>query len=187
MPNRAVILNSGGIDSRVAAAMLTLQSGMEVHSLTVDWNPAARDRVLASAQVTADVYCASHFVFTYPVDWMLWSDRLGKRRMPYTVHAAIALGAQYALHVGTTWLATGGRADSIRDPDNWSSNMQAALNQSKISPELVVLGPVFRMTADEVSAKAAELGVDLTTTWSCAEPEECGTCSSCNRRRSQGL
>jgi 7-cyano-7-deazaguanine synthase in queuosine biosynthesis len=184
--SRVVLLNSGGIDSRVAAAML-VASGMEPHSLTLDWNPVARDRVLAAAQTTADAYCASHLVFAYPVDWMLHSDKLGRPRMPYTVHVAVALGAQYALHVDTLYVATGGRKVSVRNPATWHENMQSALNQSRLSPELIVLTPVFELGDSAVTAKAAELGVDLTTTWSCSLDPACGTCVSCLRREREGV
>lgn len=185
--SRVVLLNSGGIDSRVSAAML-VASGMEPHSLTLDWNPAARDRVLAAAQVTADTYCVDHLVFAYPVDWMRHSEQLGRIRMPYAVHAAVALGAQYALQVDAMYVATGGRKSSVRDPASWHEVMQSALNQSLLSPELIVLTPVFELGDHAVTEKAIELGVDLSTTWSClAGNEACKTCLSCLRRQKEGI
>jgi 7-cyano-7-deazaguanine synthase in queuosine biosynthesis len=186
--SRVVLLNSGGIDSRVAAAMLVV-SGMEVHSLTIDWNPGARERVLRAARLTADSYCASHFEFAYSVDWMTWSDKLGRVRMPFAVLAAVALGAQYAVTLGpdVTWLATGRRYQSVEVPGSSTEEMNRVLTQSRLSQTLVLLNPVFDFSDSRVDEKAAELGVDLTTTVSCLAAEECGTCVSCQRRRRFGL
>lgn len=181
-----VLLNSGGIDSRVAAAMLKA-AGMTVHSLTLDWNFDARDRSLTAAKLTADLYCETHFVFTYPVDWRRWNEKLGKRSMPYTASTLHALAAQYSAQIDTPWIASGIRAEITDDPSHWRDRVMGGINTTGPSAKVVILAPLFDMKPVDVTAKALELGVDLTTTWSCTEPVACETCSSCKRRRSQNL
>lgn len=186
MPDRVVLLNSGGIDSRVSAALLA-ESGMEVHSLTVDWNPYAREAILPAAQATADTYCASHTVLDFPVDWMRWSDLLKKKRMPYTVYVVLGLGAQYAVTLDATWIATGNRKGTSKDPLEWLEIMHRAINQSRVSPEMTILSPVFHLPDEDVDALAKSMSVDLTTTYSCSVYPACGDCVSCARRRVYGL
>lgn len=176
-----VLLNSGGIDSRVTAAML-VASGMEVHSLFIDWAPEGRERFSAAARKTADLYAASHLEFLYPVNWMLYSDKLKRVRMPFAVFTAVALGAQYAANLGVEWVATGRRYQSVEVPESSTDQMQEVLNQSRVSSKLVLLNPVFTMEEEGVDAKAKELGVDLTGSASCLEPTPCGVCPDCNRR-----
>ena len=177
-----VLLNSGGIDSRVSAAML-VASGMTVHSLFLDWAPGGRRRFRAAAHRTALLYAATHVEFRYPVNWMTHSERLGRVRMPFAVFAAVALGAQYAASLGAGWVATGRRFQSLEVPDGSTDQMQEVLNQSRVSDKLVLLNPVFAMDDDAVDAKARELGVDLTGSASCLEPTPCGACPDCRRRK----
>jgi len=181
-----VLLNSGGIDSRVVAAMLKA-SEATVHSLTLDWNPGARHRVLPAALATAGMYADSHFVFEYPVDWMLWSSVIRRVRMPFAAFAAVAIGSQYAAQRDVSWVATGRRYQSVEVPAGSTDQMQEVLNQSRLSSKLVLLSPVFDLDDAGVNAKALELGVDLTSTESCLEPERCATCASCKRRERFGL
>lgn len=176
-----VLLNSGGIDSRVSAAMLR-ESGMEIHSLFLDWAPQGRERFRAAASRTASMYAFTHIEFAYPVDWMRHSEKLGRTRMPFAVFAAVAIGAQYAAQIDALWVATGRRYPSLEVPDGSTDQMQEVLNQSRISDKLVLLNPVFLMDDDAVDAKARELGVDLTGSASCLEPTPCGACPDCRRR-----
>jgi 7-cyano-7-deazaguanine synthase in queuosine biosynthesis len=166
---------------------MLVRSGMAVHSLFLDWTPGpARFRLTAAARRTADLYATTHVEFAYPVDWMKRSEQLGRVRMPFTVFAAVALGAQYAASLDVLWLATGRRRGSVEAPDGSTDQMQQVLNQSRISEKLVLLAPVFDLDDDGVDAKAKELGVDLAGSASCLEPTPCGACLDCRRRRRFG-
>jgi len=181
--NSVVLLNSGGIDSRVSAALLR-RSGMDIHSLFIDWNRAARERSLQAAQATADMYCTDHLVFQYPdVDWMQWRPLIGKHGMPYTAQASLVIGAQYAAVLGTPWIASGVRREIARTKDLWVTIQTDALNEAAgFGLECVVLTPVWEMTDDQVWEEAERMGVDLSSTWSCCEFPACGTCADCKRR-----
>lgn len=180
-----VLLNSGGVDSRVSAAML-VASGMEVHSLTLDWNPSARGRVLRAAEQTAKLYAVDHTVFPYPFDWMTYSAALKRKRMPFVVFTAVAIGAQYAATRDILWLATGRRGATVEVPSTSTDQMQEVLNQSRVSDKITLLNPVFDMRDADIDAKARELNVELRGTVSCLEAVECGVCVSCERRRRYG-
>lgn len=180
-----VLLNSGGIDSRVTAAMLA-DIGWTIHSLLIDWNPNASAALQRAAAETADRYCASHTVLPWGLDWRTEFPKLGKLAIPYTALTATVLGAQYAHLKGVDWVATGARSDMAPDRE-WVDLLQDILDLNVPTGPKVLLTPVFDMDDFEVRDKARELGVDLTTTVSCPEDPPCGTCKSCRRRARVGL
>jgi 7-cyano-7-deazaguanine synthase in queuosine biosynthesis len=183
--DRVVLLNSGGIDSRVSAAMLVV-SGMEPHSLFIDWNPPVSSDAGAAARRTADTYCASHEVFAWPVDWRAWYPTLLKRTTPYANIGCLTLGVQYAQHLETEFVASGIRRE-VHASDDWLEAFQVILNLNTFAGGKALLRPVYEMSAAEVSVKARELGVDMDSTWSCWDSPQCGECSSCRRRVAEGL
>lgn len=183
---RAVLLNSGGIDSRVSAAMLRASGDWEVHSLFIDWNPTVRDAAGLAARITADTYCDHHEVFAWPVDWMTWYPNLRKSTTPYAHLGTFALAAPFAQHVGADYIVSGVRREVSMDPA-WFDAMKVVLNGNAFAGGKVFLVPVYEMTNEEVTAKAAELGVDLATTYSCTAWPACGECASCRRRAAEGL
>ncbi len=181
-----VLLNSGGIDSRVTAAML-VASGMTVHSLRVDWSPPVSEAAGACARRTADLYCASHAEFPWPVDWLTRFDALGADSIPYTVPVLYLLGAMYAHRLGTEYVATGARREVESHPSLFD-HLSGMLAADRFSGGKALLRPLYDMTADEVDAKGRELGVDMASTWSCtSRAPHCGECGSCRRRVRVGL
>lgn len=179
-----VLLNSGGIDSRVAAAMLRA-SGASVHSLFIDWNPASSFEAGRAARGTADAYCAGHEVFRWPVDWRTWYPSLRKATTPYAFLGTLALGVQYAHHMGANFIASGVRRE-VHDADVLGI-VADLLSANRFGTEKAFLAPVVNMSEADVTAKARELGVDLDSTWSCPEAPQCGQCSSCQRRVREGV
>lgn len=178
---RMVLLNSGGIDSRVAAAVLRAE-GHELLSFHVNWGrPARWDR---SAEITAEAYCVDHYVFTFPRDWTIW--KADKWSPPHTGSTLAALAAGYALLMGTTHVASGTKADAAKHPDSRLRHLVDGINSDRRSDPIRYHAPLFDMTLGEEIDLALRLGVDLATTWSCPEPEACGRCSGCQRRAELG-
>lgn len=184
--DRVVLLNSGGIDSRVTAAML-VASGMEVHSLRVDWSPPVSEAAGACAQRTADLYAVSHVTFAWPLDWLTYFADLKADSIPYTVPALYLLGAMYAHHIGTPYVATGARREVERHPSLFE-HFSDFLAADRFAGGKVLLRPLYLMSDAEVDAKGRELGVDMASTWSCtSRAPHCGECGSCQRRQRFGL
>lgn len=183
--DKVVLLNSGGIDSRVSAAMLEV-SGMEIHSLFIDWNPTCSITACLAAEETADLYCKSHTVFPWPVDWMTYYPNLKKSTTPFAALGTFSLGVQYAHHIGANYVASGIRREISVD-DNWLESLRTVINANAFAEPKVLLLPVYDMTNNQVTETAIQLGVNLVTTYSCTVVPPCGECRSCDRRKEQGL
>lgn len=185
-----VLLNSGGIDSRISAAILR-SSGQQVHSLHVAWNRRVAAGSAAAAAATAAAYCVDHTVVPWGVDWTKYLDRLQSWGQPFTNLLAISMGASFAGYLGVTGVASGIHAtnsSSIAAANRWRDAMMVLLDPTSHLTggqigQLRLLLPVFDMS-DEAEAKvSAQSGVDLSTTWSCPVSDPaCGTCYACKRR-----
>jgi 7-cyano-7-deazaguanine synthase len=187
MADEVVLLNSGGLDSRVSAAILS-SSGMTVHSLFIDWIPDAREAVMAASQRTADLFCESHLVFPFPFDWGIYIDNIGRKAMPYTYVTSLALAATYAHSRGIDFIASGLSDYSSFKEDSWVGKYQDVFNSDAPCGGKTILLPVFRMNTEEVVSRGIELGAEIETTYSClASIPPCGTCFSCKRRAGVGL
>ena len=174
-----VLLNSGGIDSRVSAALL--QAGEHtVHSLYVDWNPRNAIAAKAAAQLTADTYCASHEILPWGADWMSRMS-FGGIGMPFTAGLDVTVGAAFACYRKATGVATG--LHSGEAAPGWREVAQALLNGSVFSGKFELVLPVWEMSEVDVATAAVHLHVDLVTTYSCNESETpCDGCVHCRRR-----
>jgi 7-cyano-7-deazaguanine synthase in queuosine biosynthesis len=173
-----VLLNSGGIDSRVSAAML---GTYKVHSLYIDWNPRNSAAAQAAAQITADRYCADHTVLPWGADWVVELRTIGGWGHPYTNLLGLSIAAAFSAYRGAVAVASGVRAEVTAGP-GWRDAMVAMLSSPVSGIRRLVL-PVYDMSDDEVTLKARAAGIDLTTTWSCTFDPACGRCHSCARRR----
>jgi 7-cyano-7-deazaguanine synthase in queuosine biosynthesis len=183
MAQEAVLLNSGGIDSRVAAAVLHEQ-GWTLHSLYHDWTGTDEQRAASAA--TAEQYCTSHHVIAWPdPSWVVWVESLGKRALPHATFTTALLGAMYATKIGVLSVATGARRDSAFD--GWRDAFQELLNSSRFFPDKLVVTPLWDLRDSEVTFIGRTGNVDLDSTWSCPEAPQCGACASCRRRLEQGI
>jgi len=181
---RAVLMNSGGIDSRVSAAVLRSQ-GWELHSVYNDWSGIeAQER---AAEATAATYCVDHEVlrWTSP-EWVIWDEKLGKRCLPHATFHTAMMGAIRAVSLEIDWIASGARRESA--DDSFRQAFQDLLNSSKYYPDKVLLLPLWELHPSEVTFVGRTHGVDLDSTWSCpnADPH-CGVCQSCLRRVREGI
>jgi 7-cyano-7-deazaguanine synthase in queuosine biosynthesis len=182
---KAVLLNSGGIDSRVLAAMLDVND-WEVHSLFIDWNVRLRPKGGEAAKETADLYCASHTVLPYGADWAAWNEVVQKHTTNYATMTSTMLGLQYAACIDADWVFNGSRKEVSDDPD-FVGKFNELVNSNTLQGNRVLSFPLWDMTGSDVSEKAASLGVDLTTTYSCSVYPPDMTCKSCRRRERHGL
>ncbi len=180
-----VLLNSGGIDSRVTAAMLH-RSGMTIHSLFIDWMFSITEVGGAAAAETARLYASDHTVLPWGLDWSMRFERLGRQGFPFTGIGAIVVGGMYAATLGAEFIASGVR-DEGRPSKEWPDEVQKVLAGGMFTAPMAVLLPVYHMNATQVSTTAKELGVPLETTYSCMVVPPCGTCKSCQRRKEQHL
>lgn len=181
----AVLLNSGGADCRLAAA-IAKQAGYRLRSLFIDYNPLCAERAKASAQLTADLYCElGHEVVPFPTD--LIGTYKNTKNIAFTRFFVHTIGCSYAVFHGYEALVTGAKPDCF--PADWNRKFYDALTCSEMVIPPLLLEPVAEyMTMESVIAKANELGVPLDDTCSCGcdDPATC-TCSKCLQRDSVGL
>jgi 7-cyano-7-deazaguanine synthase in queuosine biosynthesis len=182
--SQAVLLNSGGIDSRVAAAILHAQ-GWELHSIYNDWSGVKAQE--QAALQTALSYCVEHEVLRWPSpDWVIWDEKLRKRCLPHTTFHTAMIGAIRAVSLGITWIVSGARKESASD--SFRDHFQGLLNDSKFYPEKVLVLPVWDLHRAEITFVGRTYGVDFDSTWSCPNGEQhCRECESCKRRAMEGI
>jgi 7-cyano-7-deazaguanine synthase in queuosine biosynthesis len=158
----------------------------EVHSLFIDWNVRARPKANECAAGTAEAYCDTHVEFMYPVDWATLAPTIKKFTTPYANLGSLGLATQYAQFLGADYIVSGARKETTHLPD-WPVRFAEAVNGNTMFTEKMYSFPVYDLTNDEVTAKAYELGVHIASTWSCSQYPACEACSSCLRRKEQGL
>ena len=180
MTTEAVLLNSGGIDSRVAGWMMH-RMGWELHSLHIPFNPFNRQACRNAALVTATLYCKTHVVAAEPDDWMrpYWGARKG---WPHTGVYVHLMGAIYAEYRGIGHVVSGLRRDVMAE--DWRPHMISLLAASRVSDSAVLVMPLLEEIAPDAGIRRAEeLGVDVSDTHSCWIDPPCGECAKCEARR----
>lgn len=187
MPSKAVLLNSGGIDSLLVARRYKLE-GWELHSLHLPLNKHNRGRSKRAAKKIARMYCASHNVARRPDDWL--ADDLGRNKKytgyPHTVFFAHMVAAQYAHHIGADYVISGLQHDAVTP--GVLEDYAVALRHSKLTPPPVFIAPyLYDGNRIEDLADAMESGVDLGMTQSCWSASPCGECNKCRMRKKLGL
>lgn len=181
---KAVLLNSGGVDSRVAAAIAN-KAGYELHSIYIDCNPLNRDRALPAAQRTADLFCVSHEVLPFPSLTITYFPDL-PGGLPYSSIVMFSVATAYCKFHKLDAVISGTRTDMWTG--DWLERFKDLLACHKKHTAPLFFTPIFALaTMDEVVAKAKELDVPLEDTTSCGRAVvPCG-CFKCQSRTKLGL
>jgi len=178
----AVLLNSGGIDSRVAAAIMTGEDyGWQLHSLHIPFNPHNRKACKGAAKRTAEMYCVDHEVSRRPDDWMMHMHERGFKHLPHTGIYTHLLAAIYAHSHEIPYVVSGIRKDVMQE--DWRGKFIDLLSMSKLTKPAVIVMPLLEETAADAGVRLAmELDVDISDTHSCWTDPACGTCHKCSTR-----
>lgn len=179
---KAILLNSGGIDSRVTAAILRSQ-GYTLHSLHIHLNKKNDVKTLEAASRTARLYCQDHFIFEYPTDWNIKKGIF--YGIPFTFLVTHSIGAPYAYIKGGD-LASGYKS-SKKNPEEVHSLLQQLLDKSLYTSSVKFITPLLNKSFSEVQELAKNYNVPLEDTYSCTQYPPCGKCASCSLRRKVGL
>jgi 7-cyano-7-deazaguanine synthase in queuosine biosynthesis len=180
----AVVLNSGGIDSRVAAKMMK-DEGYVLHSIYVHAN-RRKEQNKKAAEKTAELYCVDHFVYEYPVDWFKVKDKNKKwRGVPYNVLMSHVIGAQYASFLGLDVVFTGLKSEGREI--NYSRMMTELLATALQTSPVAIKSPLYDKSSVAVIEMAKEQKIPLEDTYSCSIYPPCGKCAACIKRKKFGL
>lgn len=180
---RAILLNSGGIDSRIAAAQFA-GFGWELHSLYIV-DPRNDDASMAAAEETALLYCASHRIDPYygPI---CAGNSEEDRLLPWFTLYAIVRGAQWAADMGIEHVLSGHKRDIQNDA--FKDAIQTVLTTSTRTKSVVVHFPLWELTDwNDLMIRARGVGANLQGTYSCRTYPECGKCTRCVERARAGL
>lgn len=179
----AIILNSGGIDSRVLAK-LARDAGYKLHSLFINANKEITDIASKASAKTAELYCVDHFVFDFPVDWTCQKTPQNYG-IPFLAMLAHTLGAQYATFKGYDTVFVGARSQGRNQ--KYLDSLNYCLERAIMTKSVTMLAPLFDTTFNGVQALAKELQVPLEDTYSCNHFPADGTCPVCLQRKKVGL
>ena len=213
MPARAVVLLSGGLDSATTLAVAR-EEGYECFALSFDYGQR-HPRELESAQrVAASLGAVRHLTLRLDLRAIGGSALTDDIAVPKgRSHEAIGAGIPVTyvparntifLSHALAWAETLGSEDifigvNVLDasgyPDCRPAFIEAFERLANLATRAGVEGtsrfrvhtPLIALSKAQIVARAHELGVNLSLTWSCYEPEPdgraCGLCDSCLLRK----
>ncbi len=212
MPERAVVLLSGGLDSAAALA-IARDRGLECHALSLDYGQRHRTELAAARRVAAALGAASHTLV--PLDLRMFggsaltddidvpkhrsgdeiADGIPVTYVPARNLVFLSLAVGHAEVVGARSIYLGVNAiDYSGYPDcrpEFVRSFEATANlATKAGVEgagVSIIAPLMDLTKAEIIRQGVGLGVDFALTSSCYDPDEdgraCGACDSCVLRR----
>ncbi len=210
MPNRAVVLLSGGMDSAVVLAMARTQ-GFDCYALSVSYGQRHGSELDAAARVANALGAIAHKVVAVDLRAIGGSALTDDIAVPEhggagipvtyvparnTIMLSIALG--WAEVLGARDIFCGVNAvDYSGYPDCRPAFIEAFARLGNLATKAGIEGeglrvhaPLMTMSKADIAREGACLGVDFSLTVSCykadAEGRACGHCDAC-RLRAQGF
>ena len=212
MAGRAVVLLSGGLDSATTLAV-ALVEGYECFALSFDYGQRHARELESAGKVAAALGAQRHLTLSLDLRAIggsaltddiavpkARSDEAIGRGIPVTYVPArntifLAHALAWAEVLGAQDIFIGVNAlDYSGYPDCRPEFVEAFERLANLATQAGVEGrsryrvhtPLIAQTKAQIVARAYELGVDLSLTWSCYEPEAdgraCGLCDSCQLR-----
>jgi 7-cyano-7-deazaguanine synthase len=213
MPARAVVLLSGGLDSATTLAVAREQ-GYECFALSFDYGQRHARELESAQQVAASLGAARHLTLRLDLRAIGGSALTDDIKIPKgRSHEAIGAGIPLTyvparntifLSHALAWAETLGSQDIFIGvnaldysgyPDCRPEFIEAFERLANLATRAGVEGtsrfrvhtPLITLSKAQIVARAHELGVNLSLTWSCYEPEPdgraCGLCDSCLLRK----
>lgn len=188
---KAVLLNSGGLDTLVSAAC-GYRLGYEMHSLYVEAGQLHQVRAVASARRIAAKFCVAHKEIAITGGPYLLNDPTSGFHgsgIPHTRMLMAILGAVQAKTLGYDTVITGIKTSKAGGEFFTHLANLLACAQATVPP--VFVRPVFDLSVAETVAKGYELGLtqaEMAETVSCSRgATPCGSCLRCRERKELGL
>ncbi len=209
MPDSAVVLLSGGLDSATVLAE-AVQAGYACHALSFDYGQRHRCELEAAGRVAASLGARVHRVF--PLDLTVFGgsaltdaaidvpetvpgDDIPVTYVPArnTVFLSVALAWAESLDARHLFIGVNA-VDYSGYPDCRPPFIRAFEQLANLGTRAGVEGrpfqvhaPLIELTKADIVARGTKLGVDYAQTVSCYQPDSdgraCGRCHSCQLRR----
>lgn len=208
IPMKAVVVLSGGLDSTTLAHHVYDQ-GFNVYAISFNYGQR-HNKELECAAYQAELLNAAHEIVELPFFGTLFagseSSLITDEEVPEGHYAedsmkatvvpnrnmimtSIAIG--YAVSIGADRVCLGVHAGDhfiypdCRPPFFGSLNMAAKIgNEGFLHPMFGIDTPFIDWTKNDIAARAVELNVDISKTWSCYKGGDlhCGKCGTCVER-----
>ena len=207
---QAVVLLSGGLDSYTAAA-IARRDGFVLNALTIFYGQRHAREVDAARAVAKDLGVVRHQELAVDLRPIGGSALTANIDVPKTGTVAADIPVTYVPARNTIFLAHAlgwaevlgaqdifigvNALDYSGYPDCRPEFVEAFERLANLATQAGVEGrsrfrvhaPLIEQSKAQIVARAHELGVDLSLTWSCYEPERdgraCGLCDSCTLRK----
>lgn len=185
---KVLLLNSGGVDSRLVAAWLKTQ-GHEIVGLYLDIGHGNVNRAKLAAQRTADLVGAEHHEWSLrPVFELMVPNPKEFFSIPFMTAWLFLTGAVAARALGCDYFASGVKA-GLGTEAVWSKT-QELINLSRVADPVVLLHPLSDCsTYSEAIALVGDAAKDvpLNDTVSCNLAAPCTWCLKCEERKRMGI
>jgi 7-cyano-7-deazaguanine synthase len=212
-PGRAVCLLSGGLDSSTCLA-IARHEGYECYCLSFDYGQRHAVEIQAAERVAAHLGSKEHRTMTFDLRLFGGSALTGEIDVPKhrsasemgagipvtyvparnTIFLSFALAYAEVVRAGDIFIGVNA-IDYSGYPDCRPEFIRAFENIANLATKAGVEGgtkinihtPLITMTKADIVRRAAALGVDLSLTHSCYDPDPdgrpCGHCDSCLLRQ----
>jgi 7-cyano-7-deazaguanine synthase len=205
---RAVVLLSGGLDSTTVLGSV-IADGWTAYALSCDYGQRQRIELERAAAIARALGVAEHRILKVNLAEFAASALTGVGPVPKdreeigagipvtyvparnTVLLAVALAWAESLDARDIFLGVNAR-DYSGYPDcrpeyleafERLANLATRAGVESPTPAFRIRAPLLTLTKGEIVRKAIELGVDLSLTWSCYDPDPgdvpCGRCDAC--------
>lgn len=207
--SRAVVLLSGGIDSAVTLAVARSQ-GLACHAISFDYGQRHKVEIDAARRVAAQVGAVDHRVISLDLRAIGGSALTAEIEVPRRgvdtgvipvtyvparnlVFLSIALGLAEVIDAREIFIGANA-VDYSGYPDCRPAFIDAFIKAANLATRdgvqgrpFTVLTPLMELTKAQIIRWGHELGVDLSLTTSCYDPDasgaSCGSCDSCVIRK----
>ena len=208
MPEKAVVLLSGGLDSTTTLAMAVAE-GYRIFTLSFDYGQRHRNELDAARAVARAIGVADHVVATIDLRAFGGSALTDDIEVPKahsiegaipvtyvparnTIFLSFALAWAEVLSASDIFIGVNA-LDYSGYPDCRPEYIEAYQRMADLATKAGVEGskltihtPLIELTKAEIVHRGVDLGVDFSLTWSCYDPnasaEACGECDSCRLR-----
>jgi len=182
---KAVLLNSGGIDTLAAAQMLKEQ-GHELHSLFIGMGQPNQVLALIASKKIADAYCSSHFEFIIPGEWSVSSPNApaGGISIPYLTGVVFLMGCVYARKIGVEYIVSAVKGTHV---EAFKPTLLALQKANSIIPVIIIPITPLENKSDAEVYEMVKNNPLLKETVSCAWSPPCGVCKKCLDRKAREI
>lgn len=205
---RAVVLLSGGLDSTTVLGSV-IAGGWKAYALSCDYGQRQRIELERAAAIARALGAVEHRILKVNLEAFATSALTGVGSVPKdrdeigegipatyvparnTVLLAVALAWAESLDARGIFLGVNAR-DYSGYPDcrpefleafERLANLATRTGVESPTPAFRVFAPLLTLTKGEIVRKAIDLGIDLSLTWSCYDPQDgrvpCGRCDAC--------